>query len=876
MNVLHSRRTVGTSYGPYGLVLMITLLVSVASPLRGKDLFLLHADGPTANADYAVGQRDARPVPANSYKVAKTSNDGRWGRSVDLTATDTTCIFDAQGNINPLRGTVDFWFRITAHQENMYHPLFGWYRPPNQPGNKMRVSGMEVYYQNSVLTLGLHTPKSKGYSQAAPWKLNQWHHLELHWDCSAGAGQSIYNVFLDGQNVIQVTDGGTLSGEGGELHLGIWDYGWGHFLHGQIDELRITDQIEHPLAFKPPTAPYALAATLPYARQTYQLARHRLMKLRAEMKQLLAFSGAQGDADAARILRSGQQTSVTSEARLGALQSALKIQDPDIADLCRTADGIARELNTARVAIYRISAPARALAEAEDQRSLLFKDLNEQLAGEALILNGKQLFLDDYLIAEMQGARKVLNRPTKHPRNPLVVPDLPWEQHGFYSNGTVFYDRQERLFKAWIHLWKHTGEELAATQGFYAYLTSRNGIDWTKPVINAAEQNNRIVPPGGAAGFCGEGIMKDPRAENPAQRYKMIFNSHPADNPQDLQTGVAYSPDGISWTADPQNPVIPFGDTQSAPLWDARRRAYLAFVRTGPPNVRGIARVESHDFRHWSPKITIFPPGGTKLDAPFRTVPYGMKAMAYAGNFIGLLNMYHWETLGPIPEDKLWQDKVNVQLAFSRNGVSWNRVGPQGVIPHSALSVDRDWQTFAENQVFLQYGKHQQEWDWGQIYSYHAPVVFDDKIWIYYTGLGSRHWSNYHGDERPPKSGMGLATLRLDGFVSVEAAGSGSLLTKPFIALGDTLVVNADAAQGEIRVEAIDALGRVIKGFSEAECQPITTDQVRHVVTWKQGANCHPLQGRPIQLRFHLKQAKLYSLEFQIRHKHYVPISFSQ
>ena len=96
MNAPHSRRTEGTRHGPYGLVFMITVVVSTTSPLRGKDLFLLHADGPTANADYAVGKRDARPVPANSYKVAETSDEGRWGRSVDLTATDTTVTVDGE------------------------------------------------------------------------------------------------------------------------------------------------------------------------------------------------------------------------------------------------------------------------------------------------------------------------------------------------------------------------------------------------------------------------------------------------------------------------------------------------------------------------------------------------------------------------------------------------------------------------------------------------------------------------------------------------------------------------------------------------------------------------------------------------------------
>lgn len=855
------------------------IVVGIVANVQAKDLFLLHADGPTVDADFARGDRQARPVPANNvaeYRVAETA-PGRWGRSVDLRPKDTTCVFDAEGNFDPERGTVEFWFRIDAHEKDMYHPLFGWYRPPHQPGNRTRLSGMEIYiHHESVLALGLHTPESKSYEQAVHWQLDKWHHLEIGWDCTGGDGQSVYRVFLDGKKVIHVNDGGALAGDGGKLHLGIWDYGWGNFLHGRIDELRITDQVEHLGEFIPPPGPYAVPNTLDHARQAHRLAHARLGMLRAELAELQGFAGTRGNAADADILRSAQETSAITEAALADLQSSLNDEEPDVDLICGGAEEVGRQTYAARLAIDRVSAPARALAAEEDKRSRLFKSLNEDLAGDAVILDGKQLFIDDDLVQEVQGVQRVLNRPTKHPRNPLVVPDLPWEEEGYYANGTVLYDEQEKLFKAWIHMWKHDGDEMAATRALYVYLTSHNGIDWTKPHINPDEKINCVKPPSGAHGVQGQGLMKDPLERDPARRYKMMYTTHPAGDRRDLQTGVAYSPDGIAWTADAQNPVIPFGDSQNAPLWDARRGTYVAFVRTGPPNLRGIARIESRDFTHWSPKITVFPPGGPRLDALYRSIPYGMKVMSYAGHFIGLLSMYHWETIAPIPEDKLWQDKVNVQLAFSRDGIIWNRVGPHGVIRQADLSRERDWKAIADNQVFLQYGEHQKEWDWGQIYAYHAPVVFDDKIWIYYTGIGARHWSNYHDDDRTPHSGMGLATLRLDGFVSVETEETGWLLTRPLIAIGDTLVVNADADGGSLRIEALDALGRVIKGFSKDACTPITGDSVRHVVTWNGEANCHPLQGRPVQLRFHLENAKLYAFEFEIRRKHYISVHGSR
>jgi len=50
----------------------------------------------------------------------------------------------------------------------------------------------------------------------------------------------------------------------------------------------------------------------------------------------------------------------------------------------------------------------------------MFKDLTEDIIQDAIIINGKQLFIDDYIIGELKGAQKVLNQPVKHPANPVL------------------------------------------------------------------------------------------------------------------------------------------------------------------------------------------------------------------------------------------------------------------------------------------------------------------------------------------------------------------------------------------------------------------------------------------------------------------------
>ena len=44
--------------------------------------------------------------------------------------------------------------------------------------------------------------------------------------------------------------------------------------------------------------------------------------------------------------------------------------------------------------------------------------------------NSRQLFLDDYLIASLENVRRTLNPARKHPQNPLIDQDKPWEGRG--------------------------------------------------------------------------------------------------------------------------------------------------------------------------------------------------------------------------------------------------------------------------------------------------------------------------------------------------------------------------------------------------------------------------------------------------------------
>jgi hypothetical protein len=106
--------------------------------------------------------------------------------------------------------------------------------------------------------------------------------------------------------------------------------------------------------------------------------------------------------------------------------------------------------------------------------------------------------------------------------------------------------------------------------------------------------------------------------------------------------------------------------------------------------------------------------------------------------------------------------------------------------------------------------------------------------------------------------------LRLDGFVSVSAPMSGGeLLTKPITFTGNKLQLNfATSAAGSIQVEIQDAEGKPVPGFTLADAEPQFGDSIERAVTWKNGSDVSTLAGKAVRLRFVMKDADLYALQF--------------
>lgn len=499
-----------------------------------------------------------------------------------------------------------------------------------------------------------------------------------------------------------------------------------------------------------------------------------------------------------------------------------------------------------------------------------------------------QLFVDDHVVQAMSQVTRRLNPLEKHPANPILRPDRPWE--GQYTNPNfVVFDEKDRLYKMWyvyIDRDQKPGEKYLRVERSHAgraYAVSKDGIVWEKPDLGLIDlpghgRKNNAVP--------YRPSLYDRREPDSQRRYKALIGI--GDQSRDM--GVAFSPDGLHWTPYEGNPVIDGKIGMGLVIWDDRVQQYVGFLRPlpSPPiaamgnvSIRTIGRSTSPDFLKWDlpqNQVVLVPDEQDPLDTQF----YTASVFKDRGVYFAFLSVYHANSL-----------MVDVQLAFSRDGIDWIRVGKRHPI--------------------ITYGMPDR-FDSHAAYVYSPPVVLEEEIRVYYQGQDEAH-SLTPGDlsvlaHRPtalppgteealseyPSRGAawwygvmpqpwtlhggagGLAVARRDGFVSLDAgADPGEVLTRTLWCRGRRLVVNADASdpsvwrregsrwkqhpggQGEVRVELLDENGSPLPGFEADRCDPLRSDALAHTVSWGGQSDLSSLENRKVKIRFLLRNTKLYS-----------------
>ena len=107
--------------------------------------------------------------------------------------------------------------------------------------------------------------------------------------------------------------------------------------------------------------------------------------------------------------------------------------------------------------------------------------------------------------------------------------------------------------------------------------------------------------------------------------------------------------------------------------------------------------------------------------------------------------------------------------------------------------------------------------------------------------------------------------------MSLEAESEGECSTVPITFSGNRLEVNAwTRFAGEIRVELADAsegvtadvLDKPVAGRTFGDCDPISGDALKGVVTWKGESDLSAWAGKPVRMRLQMRRARLYALQF--------------
>ncbi len=493
------------------------------------------------------------------------------------------------------------------------------------------------------------------------------------------------------------------------------------------------------------------------------------------------------------------------------------------------------------------------------------------------VSNQRELFIDDYLIDAQWGIERTLHPFQKYGGNPIVHAERPWEGSGVMLYGSVIRDAEEDCWKMWYRSGTADRNNYNTSTNI-CYAISEDGICWHKPSLgiiahyNYNKTNIVMLPhnerPEDKARFDSAAVFKDTADPNPQRRYKMVnwqYNDahyFATDKARPSGCYAAFSPDGLRWREHPEPLLLlghGVGDTLNV-MHDVKRKKFVMFVkifiteegqfilRDGKgrcvvkreegqeyepwenPGIRYRGQSESDDFLNWSTPRWILPSDKKEKVEPQL---YNNTGFLYGSQYLGLLQVYSPETT----------NTVDVQLVSSRDG--------------------RHWQRCFDGTPVLPCGEQDGDWDFGfQSTSSEAPIQVGEELWLYYSGMAALHAGGAAHIQR--RGGdfsrcIGLAKLRLDGFVSINAGReTGTLTTVPIQLRHSHLWVNAQVG-GTLSVEVLKLNNDPITELSGENAGNVTGDGVRLAVQFRNLPALAKVLSEPVRLRFRLNDSSLFA-----------------
>lgn len=477
---------------------------------------------------------------------------------------------------------------------------------------------------------------------------------------------------------------------------------------------------------------------------------------------------------------------------------------------------------------------------------------------------GKRLepLWDDYLVDEEASDAEIrCHQPVNH--GVVMTFDKPWEGDGCNYNNLVI--EPDGLMRMYYLGWemisadkkKHTHDIVVC------YAESRDGIHWERPNLGLCEfegskDNNILLDKSFDGGFDNFFVFRDPKPGVPADELYKALYARPAHDGLEHALCCALSADGLHWRHGWVVTTEGMFDTLNTACYDVSADIYRVYLRGFHheneelglnEKIRDIRFCESKDFRSFtSPKLLDF---RGKDDYPLYTnviTPYYRAPHIFTGFPSRYVERSAWsDAFEQIPgaEARCMRCDIHPRYGLavtdcvfmsSRDGITWDRADEAFIRPGPENGLN---------------------WIYGDGYpvlgQFEVPGVMpgeEPRLAILMSSIG--HWSM-----KP--AGMGLYTIRRDGFISRHAGyRERTVMTKPFLLRADEIYLNlSTSARGYVTVEVLDRNGFPITGLSSEEYFGDSTDRrIRF------SGDLSRLNGNVVRLRLRMRDADVYAIRF--------------
>ena len=461
--------------------------------------------------------------------------------------------------------------------------------------------------------------------------------------------------------------------------------------------------------------------------------------------------------------------------------------------------------------------------------------------GALLLEDGPHLLIDSFLAEKREGVFQYVNQPQRHLDGPIISGFSEGSRFNNYNySASVLRDPETGLFRMW-----YVSVDPATRERFSAYTESLDGVEWGTPIEVPGTRERPIIQ------VYDEGPDFQPASE----RFKTIL---PEDTPPPRWAAELYvSPDGHQWTPYPVNPItrLKYGEIWRL-FFDFRNGHYTLLHRW---NVDDYSWTDQEGQTHTSmlrdPFVRLFgiatsPDIGSFPDSKVLYAPderdsgetqfYAISNIVRRGDYwIGLLSISRddlkaSDTPDTIPNPGYPDYEVfgtgYTVMAWSRDGLVWNRTRHAG--PY--FLPDDDPAAFDHAIAWI-----------------NSIVPVGDEVYLYY---GAYQYGHKVFTDRQ----IGLLKIKRDRYVGQRASQAAGLLTTPLLRFdAETLTLNVEAPEGQVRVRFLNANGGIISDFGFNDCQTITGDHLDAQVTCRNPLS--DLSNRSLRIEFELTNATLYA-----------------